>query len=159
VSTRDVARVQGLPSDGRFRGWHRRTVVSDRCELAKHERTEVQLREALARERSLLLQKQELIRKQGVLRNLLGGPQDIEQRVAGLTSRERHIMELVLTGHPSKNIAADLSISQRTVEKHRAAIMRKTSSKSLSALVRFALAAALNGGSVPVALKVGQNDK
>jgi two-component system, chemotaxis family, CheB/CheR fusion protein len=37
-------------------------------------------------------------------------------RLAGLTARQRQIMELVLAGHPSKNIAADLGISQRTVE-------------------------------------------
>ena len=49
-------------------------------------------------------------------------------------------MDLVLAGHPSKNIAADLGISQRTVEIHRAAIMQKTGSKSVPALVRFALA-------------------
>lgn len=36
----------------------------------------------------------------------------------GLTPRQRQIMELVLAGQPSKNIAADLGISQRTVEKH-----------------------------------------
>ena len=41
--------------------------------------------------------------------------------VAGLTARQRQIMDLVLAGHPSKNIAADLGISQRTVENHRAA--------------------------------------
>jgi two-component system CheB/CheR fusion protein len=62
--------------------------------------------------------------------------------VAGLTSRQREIMELVLAGHPSKNIAADLGISQRTVENHRASIMKKTGSKSLPALARTALAAA-----------------
>ena len=61
--------------------------------------------------------------------------------IADLTPRQREIMELVLAGHPSKNIAADLSISQRTVENHRAAIMRKTGSKSLPALARLALAA------------------
>jgi two-component system CheB/CheR fusion protein len=51
-------------------------------------------------------------------------------------------MEMVLAGHPSKNIAADLGISQRTVENHRASIMKKTGSKSLPALARLAIAAA-----------------
>jgi len=63
-------------------------------------------------------------------------------QVAGLTVRQRQIMELVLAGHPSKNIAADLGISQRTVENHRASIMKRTGSKSLPALARLALAAA-----------------
>jgi two-component system CheB/CheR fusion protein len=64
--------------------------------------------------------------------------------VAGLTARELQIMELVLAGQPSKNIAADLRISQRTVENHRASIMKKTGSKSLPALARLALAATWN---------------
>jgi two-component system CheB/CheR fusion protein len=64
-------------------------------------------------------------------------------RLAGLTARQRQIMELVLAGHPSKNIAADLGISQRTVENHRAAVMKKTGSHSLSALIRLVLAADL----------------
>ena len=45
--------------------------------------------------------------------------------VRGLTTRQRQIMELVVGGQPSKNIAADLGISRRTVENHRASIMRK----------------------------------
>jgi two-component system CheB/CheR fusion protein len=49
---------------------------------------------------------------------------------------------MVLAGHPSKNIAADLGISQRTVENHRASIMAKTDTKSLPALARMAIAAA-----------------
>ncbi len=59
----------------------------------------------------------------------------------GLTTRQRQILDLVLAGHPSKNIAADLSISQRTVENHRAAIMRKTGSRSIPALIRLAVIA------------------
>jgi two-component system CheB/CheR fusion protein len=63
------------------------------------------------------------------------------QQIGSLTVRQREIMEMVLAGHPSKNIAADLNISQRTVENHRASIMTKTASKSLPALARLALAA------------------
>ncbi len=62
--------------------------------------------------------------------------------LAGLTPRQREVMERVLAGHPSKNIAADLGISQRTVENHRASIMKRTGSKSLPALARLALIAA-----------------
>lgn len=56
-----------------------------------------------------------------------------------LTPRQREVMALVLAGHPSKNIAADLCISQRTVENHRAAIMHRTGATSLPALVRLSL--------------------
>ena len=48
---------------------------------------------------------------------------------------------MVLAGHPSKNIAADLNISQRTVENHRASIMKRSGCASLPALARLALAA------------------
>lgn len=62
--------------------------------------------------------------------------------VASLTARQRQILDLVMAGHPSKNIAADLGISQRTVDNHRAAIMKKTGAKSMPALIRIAIAAA-----------------
>jgi two-component system, chemotaxis family, CheB/CheR fusion protein len=72
--------------------------------------------------------------------------QDAASHVAGLTPRQREVMAMVLAGHPSKNIAADLGISQRTVENHRASIMTKTGTRSLPALARLALAAAVNDG-------------
>jgi two-component system CheB/CheR fusion protein len=75
---------------------------------------------------------------------LLAWREDATTHLAGLTARQRQIMELVLAGQPSKNIAADLGISQRTVENHRASIMKRTGSKSLPALARLALAAATN---------------
>jgi two-component system CheB/CheR fusion protein len=67
---------------------------------------------------------------------------EAQRQMAGLTARQKQIMDLVLAGHPSKNIAADLGISQRTVENHRNAIMTRTGCKSLPALARLALAAA-----------------
>ena len=71
---------------------------------------------------------------------------DAAGHLASLTPRQRQIMELVLSGHPSKNIAADLGISQRTVENHRASIMKKTGSRSLPALARLAVAGGGGGG-------------
>ena len=59
--------------------------------------------------------------------------------MARLTPRQQQVMALVLQGLPSKAIAADLQISQRTVENHRAAIMRRTGAASLPALVRLSL--------------------
>jgi two-component system CheB/CheR fusion protein len=74
---------------------------------------------------------------------------DAAHLVEGLTPRQHEIMDLVLAGHPSKNIAADLGISQRTVETHRASIMKKTGSRSLPALARIALAASANTAGEP----------
>jgi two-component system CheB/CheR fusion protein len=66
-------------------------------------------------------------------------------RQSSLTARQKQIMGLILTGHPSKNIAADLGISQRTVENHRAIIMKKTGSKSIPELARVSLATPWQG--------------
>lgn len=62
-----------------------------------------------------------------------------------LTRRQRQVLALVLSGCPSKNIAADLGISQRTVENHRAAIMRRTGATSVPALARLVIGAAQSG--------------
>ncbi|AHG43633.1 hypothetical protein N018_14260 [Pseudomonas syringae CC1557] len=61
--------------------------------------------------------------------------------IAHLTVRQRQIMAMVLAGQPSKNIAVNLGISQRTVEKHRASIMLRTEAKSIPELARLALEA------------------
>jgi len=66
---------------------------------------------------------------------------DAAKRLENLTPREREILERILSGQPNKNIAADLGISQRTVESHRASIMVKSGCKSLPALVRLAFMA------------------
>ena len=73
--------------------------------------------------------------------NLSGWREAATDQMAKLTERERQVMELVLAGRHNKNIAADLGISQRTVENHRASIMKKTGAKSIPALARLALSA------------------
>ena len=62
-------------------------------------------------------------------------------KIALLTNRQLEVMERVLAGEPSKNIAFDLGISQRTVENHRASIMTKTGARSIPALARMAMTA------------------
>lgn len=59
--------------------------------------------------------------------------------VSDLTSRQHEIMDLVLAGSPSKNIAVDLGISQRTVESHRASIMQRTGAHSLPELAQMVM--------------------
>ena len=75
--------------------------------------------------------------------------EDAAKHVAALSRRQRQVMDMILAGHPNKNIASDLGISQRTVENHRALIMKKTGSKSVPALARLALAAAEYGAGEP----------
>jgi len=55
-----------------------------------------------------------------------------------ITDREREVMMLVIAGYTSKEIAQRLAISTRTVETHRAHIMRKTGASNLVELTRFA---------------------
>lgn len=63
----------------------------------------------------------------------------VTTRVATLTPRERDVLEQLVVGHPNKIIAHELNISPRTVEIHRANLMKKMQADSLSHLVRMAL--------------------
>ena len=56
-----------------------------------------------------------------------------------LSQRERQIVQLVAEGHNNKHIGQKLNISRKTVETHRANIMRKLSLSSPAALVRYAI--------------------
>ncbi len=56
-----------------------------------------------------------------------------------LTSREREVLQLAAEGHTNAEIAARLSISSRTVETHRSAVMRKLGLRRQTDLVRYAL--------------------
>ena len=57
---------------------------------------------------------------------------------ASLTSRERQVMQGVVSGRLNKQIAAELNLSEVTVKVHRRHVMRKMKAKSLADLVRMA---------------------
>jgi two-component system, LuxR family, response regulator FixJ len=59
----------------------------------------------------------------------------IRQRIALLTPRENEVMQRVVRGQANKVIAMDLGVSQRTVELHRARVMRKLKMRSIAELV------------------------
>jgi len=65
---------------------------------------------------------------------------EANMRVASLTKREREVMDLAVAGEANKVIAARLGISQRTVETHRATVMKKLGARSIADLVRLAIA-------------------
>jgi DNA-binding NarL/FixJ family response regulator len=56
-----------------------------------------------------------------------------------LTPRERGVVQLIAEGHSNKQIATILNISLKTVESHRAAVMRKLDMSSAASLVRYAI--------------------
>jgi FixJ family two-component response regulator len=60
---------------------------------------------------------------------------EIRSRIALLTPRETEVMQRVVRGQANKVIAMDLGVSQRTVELHRARVMRKLKMRSLAELV------------------------
>ncbi len=65
------------------------------------------------------------------------GHDEFSTHLESLTPREREILELIVKGHANKVIAIDLSISQRTVENHRAKIIEKMGAKSTANLIRL----------------------
>ena len=66
------------------------------------------------------------------------------QRVAGLSPRERQVLDALVAGRQNKQIAYDLSISVRTVDVHRARMMERLGTHSLAEAIRLAVLAGLS---------------
>lgn len=60
------------------------------------------------------------------------------ERLGRLSAREEEVFDLLVRGYANKQVAVELSISIRTVEDHRASIMRKTGAKNLAELMALA---------------------
>jgi FixJ family two-component response regulator len=67
-------------------------------------------------------------------------PGPARERLEELSNREREVLDRVLEGKPSRQIAEDLFISVKTVDFHRARIMQKLGVRSVAELFRFCLA-------------------
>jgi two-component system response regulator FixJ len=65
------------------------------------------------------------------------------ERIAGLSRREREVLDALVAGHPNKVIAYDLGISPRTVEVHRARMLERLGTPSLAEAIRLAVLATL----------------
>ena len=64
---------------------------------------------------------------------------ELRERINSLTAREKEVLHGLIEGKPSKVIAADLSISVKTVDVHRASIKEKLGASSIPTLVRGVL--------------------
>jgi FixJ family two-component response regulator len=70
----------------------------------------------------------------------LGDPRVIAERLEQLTPKEHEVLRGIVSGLSNKMIAADMEVSVRTVETHRAHLMRKLDARSTADLVRLSLA-------------------
>lgn len=74
-----------------------------------------------------------------VVRDESASSEDLTNRLAALTPREREVMELVVAGRHNRDIADELGISVRTVEVHKARMMAKLAADGVADLVRLSL--------------------
>ena len=65
-----------------------------------------------------------------------------------LTSREKEVLQMIAEGKANKQIASELGISVKTVEKHRTHLMQKLSIHDIAGLTRYAIAAGIIESSV-----------
>lgn len=78
------------------------------------------------------------IEKDGEARRRRSELATLHQRLASLTPREREVLPLIVSGLLNKQAAAELGISEVTIQIHRGQIMRKMEAASLADLVRIA---------------------
>jgi len=89
------------------------------------------------REQDLLDRINEALDSDAGKRKALVDRQQLNDKIASLTERERQVFHRVADGEMNKVIAMDLAISERTVEVHRSQVMKKLKVRTLAQLVRI----------------------
>jgi FixJ family two-component response regulator len=90
------------------------------------------------REQDLLDAIQRALKRDHGVRERLSERTELQERHSRLSSREREVMSLVVSGMLNKQIAGELGASETTVKIHRGRVMQKMQAKSLPDLVRMA---------------------
>jgi two-component system response regulator FixJ len=90
----------------------------------------------------LIDQVQKAIAEDAQIRQKRAEQEAVLARIALLTPRERKVMDLVIAGKLNKVIARQLGISPKTVEFHRARVMKKMKVDSVAELVALVISAA-----------------
>ena len=77
----------------------------------------------------------------------------LKKQIAHLTSREMEVLQLIAEGEGNKQVAAELSISIKTVEKHRQSLMQKLNIHDVAGLTRYAIGAGIIESSVQLRIR------
>ena len=105
----------------------------------------IDVMEKPTRDQVLLDRVHQALEKDRRTRASLASRADAIARYARLSKREVEVLKLIIAGKANKVIAGELGRSTKTVEAHRAAIMRKLGARSIAEVVRIVLLAEESG--------------
>jgi DNA-binding NarL/FixJ family response regulator len=82
----------------------------------------------------------------------LGRRGQLKKRINRLSSREMEVLQLIAEGQPNKQVAAELGVSFKTIDKHRQHLMAKLNIHDTAGLTRYAISAGIIESSVQVTI-------
>ena len=91
-------------------------------------------------------------RLHGRERKSLGRPEPFKKKINHLSPREMEVLQLIAEGRPNKQVAADLGVSFKTVDKHRQHLMGKLNIHDVAGLTRYAIAEGIIESNVRVTI-------